>query len=827
MSYTPIELASACNGELKGQKELNTSISRLITDSRSVPYGEDGIFVALTGENHDGHNYIDDAYQKGIRCFLVEKEQTQENLAETACFIEVSNTLEALQAIAGWHRSHFDIPVIAVTGSNGKTIVKEWLDHILGVRFNVVKSPKSYNSQVGVALSLWNIRSDHDIAIIEAGISQPGEMSRLETMIKPDIGVFTNIGEAHQKNFSSLEQKIGEKLELFKEVTELLYCRDHKEVYQQVSEKQEIGFFINNPRVFSWSREGGGDFEVSNVSVDKDGTTFTLTHNDEKSNWEIPFNDKASLENSLHCLAIAFRFGLSYREISRGLALLPKMQMRLEFKRGINQSTIINDSYNHDPESLRVGLEVLKSHTHHPHTALILSDMIEAGYDEEFLYQKVAEIVAAHKPELFIGIGPLLKKYRQYFSGACQFYETTTEFLENLDPQIFRDTCVLLKGARRFRFEKIDSRLRLEHHITRLEVNLDSLVDNLNFYKSQLSPPTQLMVMVKAFSYGTGAVDVAKLLEYHRADYLGVAYADEGIELRRNGIQLPIMVMNPYPASFDIIMDYDLEPEIYNFRMLSMASDLAEERNSQMSIHIKVDTGMSRLGFFNSEAEELGKKLSQNPGLRIKSVFSHLVAGEDEGEESFTRKQIQRYEDFCATLQNYGINGYLKHICNTAGIINYPESHYDMVRLGLGLYGIDTTEKARYNLANVLSFKTVVAQIKEISPDDTIGYNRKGRLPNGGKIATLMAGYADGIKMSLSNGNGAVVINGKKAPIVGKICMDMFMVDVTGIEVEEGDEAVIFGDNPDIKQVAYDAETIPYDILSGIPPRVKRVYYRG
>ncbi len=864
MNYTVEELSRITGGKITGSR-TNVRLQRLTVDSRTIAFAENTLFVALRGPRHDGHHYISHALQQGVRVVLAEKSaMPNENpeassgkktgpeknttgadvqigtanhnnpvptvAQEVVTYILVHNTLEALQKLATYHRNQFDIPVLAITGSNGKTIVKEWLYRLLSSVKNVYRSPGSYNSQVGVPLSLCGINEEHELAIIEAGISQPGEMDTLEAMIRPTAGIFTRLGPAHQAGFSSLEEKALEKLRLFRGVKQLFYCSDQENIRNLIQNKLSEGFFTFNPEVITWGKHPGNTLQLLEHLPDNGNTRLHFSFLKQKHCWIIPFRDTASVENAMHAGTVSLHFGLPVQVAEMILKNLRPVEMRLEFKKGVHHSLLINDGYNLDPESLDNALEQLAAQKEYERTILIVSDLLETGMAGDKLYKKVAESIRRYKPSMTIGIGSEIKKFQHLFPANSRFYSTTHHFLHDFREKDFARSAVLLKGARAFKFEEIDRLLQQKQHRTVLEVNLDAVVENLNFYRRQLKKGVRLMGMVKAFSYGSGSVEIARLLQNQRVDYLGVAYADEGRELRENGITLPIMVMNPETGSFPAIIQHGLEPEIYSFSQLESfyeTLDTFQGVSGKIGIHIKADTGMHRLGFAPGDAAKLAKKLVKMPLLEVRSVFSHLAASDDLQQHSFTAKQVKLLEDFCQTLENHGISGFLRHICNTAGILNHPEAHFDMVRLGLGMYGADITGNHQNNLQPALVFKTVISQIHDLKPGDTVGYDRAGRITRPSRIATLMAGYADGIKTSLSNGIGYVCIKNQKAPFAGKVCMDMCMVDITEIPgVKEGDEAIIFGEAPTVTEVARMAGTIPYDVLTGIPPRVKRIYYR-
>ena len=815
MAYTLSEIAKALDVTAPG----NDKVERLLIDSRSLVQPAGTLFVALKTSTNDGHKYIAELYQRGIRLFLVNK--GYDTIAyKDAHFVAVPDTLKALQKLAQWHRTHFDIPVLAITGSNGKTIVKEWLYQLLSPDKIIVRSPRSYNSQVGVPLSVWQMDNTHQLAIFEAGISQPGEMENLQKIIKPTIGLFTNIGEAHSLNFKDSRQKIQEKLKLFKDVKTLIYCCDYKELDEEIKKDKSLA----NVNVFRWSKKVDADFKVNEVIV-KQSTRLTAQYKGEHISLNIPFTDEASIENAINCWAYMLLTGYENSVIAKRINHLQPVAMRMEMIGGMNNCTIINDVYNSDINSLSVALDFLNQQRQHERKTLILSDIMQGG-DEEEVYRKVAGIINARKPSRLIGIGETISKYAGSFELEKLFFASTNEFLMHLPDFVFRDETILVKGARSFEFEKISRALQQKAHETVLEINLNALIHNLNYFRSLLKPGGKIMAMVKAFSYGSGTFEIANILQYHKADYLAVAYADEGVQLRTAGISLPIMVMNPEPGSFDTMVRYQLEPEVYSFRVLDMVVDAVKKSgsNQPLPIHIKVDTGMHRLGFQPAEIDKLIKELEKNKSVKVQSVFSHLVASDADEHKEFTHLQISRYKEMSEKII-IGI-GYpvMRHILNSAGIARFPEAQFDMVRLGIGLYGVGANETEQKKLENVSSLKTTISQIHKLKSGETIGYNRRGVLKSDSVIATVAIGYADGYSRELGNSKGIMWVNGKPAPVMGSVCMDMCMLDITGINANEGDEVVIFDTIPALMKMAEGMNTIAYEVLTGLSGRVKRIY---
>ena len=819
ISYHISDLARIVGGKL--YKQNDSPITHLVIDSRKIFSPEETVFFALEGARHDGHDYIKDLWRKGVRNFVV-SHLPDDMDSYTGCnFVKVSNTLGALQQLAASHRNQFNYPVIGITGSNGKTIVKEWIYHILCESYNVIRSPKSYNSQVGVPLSVWNMTGDHHMAVFEAGISRPNEMQRLEHIICPDIGVFTNIGEAHQENFSSLQQKVMEKLNLFQEAQTLIYCKDHELIHRQVINHD----VLKNKQLITWSVEGDADFIIDQIEHGQHTTTITAIYQDETLHITIPFSDKGSVENAIQVWLLMLHVGLDHQYIRMKMKDLPAVAMRLEMKKGINNSTLINDSYNSDLGSLGIALNVLNQQNQHDGKTLILSDILQSGRDDQELYNEVADMIQRNRVDRLIGIGEAITDNSRSFDLPAHFFSSTEQFLSSLPGMQFRNEAILIKGSRNFHFEKISHALEEKMHQTVLEIDLDALVHNLNYFRGLLQPATRLMVMVKAFSYGSGTYEIANLLQYQRVDYLGVAFADEGVTLREAGIILPIIVMNPEEDGFRMMIDYDLEPEIYHFHVLERFNHVVSTTGKQeYPVHVKLDTGMNRLGFRDVEVEQLIRHLKEANHLKVHSMFSHLAASDEPEQDAFTHEQIRLFDEMSNHITHELGYPVIRHMLNSAGIERFPNAQFDMVRLGIGLYGIGATEQA--NLRNISTFKSTVAQVKQVSKGGTIGYGRSARAEHDLKIAVIPVGYADGFNRALSNGVGRLYINGFYVPVIGNICMDMCMADITGCDVKEGDEVVVFGREIPVKELADKLGTIPYEIFTGISERVKRVYYQ-
>lgn len=792
----------------------------LLIDSRQLSAPKETIFFALSGTKRNGQDFILDLYNKGVRKFVVTSDFEKGYLFKEATFIYVDNVLKTLQGLTQWHRLQFDnLPVIGITGSNAKTIVKEWLFFLLEMDYNVVKSPKSFNSQIGVPLSVWQINEKHDLGIFEAGISKPNEMSSLEKIIHPNIGLFTNIGSAHDKNFSSLEEKVNEKAKLFQNCEMIVYCKEHQLIDEKLS---TMGI-----PTFTWGEHSEATLKVMKVG----GHEVMIGYQGETYHLNIPFSDDASFENAMQCVAMLACLEYPFNVINERINKLKRIPMRLERKEGINNTVLINDFYNNDLGGLQIALSFLSQNQENYKRTLIFSDLLQGNPDKKNLYSKVVQLCKEYKIQRFIGVGKQLEQHKDLFiSFENEFFQTTKDLKSAIieGRVLFNKELLLLKGARQFEFEKIASLLQKKVHSTQLEINLDAVVHNLMFYRSQLKSSTKVMVMVKALGYGSGKSELANILQYHLVDYLGVAFADEGVELRENGIRTPIMVLTPSPDAFETMKLHQLEPEIYSMEMLDALITFIEEENSSTSfpIQINFDTGMHRLGFTNNELPELIQKLNYlGDKIQVMGAFTHL-AGADEGiHEDYTLTQIQDFKSMTAQLEDKLDYKVLKHCLNSAGIVRYSDAQMDMVRLGIGLHGIEVNKLKQEDLIPVATLKTVIAQIKTMKSGDTVGYSRKGEINKDSKIATIGIGYADGFDRRLSNGIGKVLINGQLASVVGNVCMDMTMVDISNISANVGDEVIIFGAERSISTIANEIGTIPYEILTSVSSRVKRIYY--
>ncbi|MNX55325.1 Alanine racemase [compost metagenome] len=790
-------------------------IDSISIDSRSLQNGPHTLFFALVGPNHDAHSYIKDLIGKGVQNFVVT--HIPQDCEKQANFLIVENTVEALQTFAAYYRGLFGFPIIGLTGSNGKTIVKEWLNFLLSPDCNIIRSPKSYNSQVGVPLSVTAINEHHNLGIFEAGISTTSEMGKLQKIIKPSIGILTNIGTAHDEGFADLEEKVKEKMLLFQDPDVVIFQKNDL-IDRCVSAKSKS---------FSWSftNKEAAVFISKKQKVDQNTLIF-YHYKGNGFEMKIPFQDDASIENAISCLMVLLYLEYDEKTIQNRMELLYPVEMRLKVKNGINNCSIIDDSYNSDFQSLKIALDFLENQKQYQKKTLILSDIFQSGLSNEALYSKVAHLIVSNKITRVIGIGETISAFKDKFASGI-FFKNTAEFLDSFDSLDFGNETILIKGARTFQFEAIVAALEEKTHETVLEINLNAISHNLNFFKSNLKPTTKMMVMVKAFGYGSGGFEIAKLLEHHKVDYLGVAFADEGISLKTAGIKLPIMVLNPESNSFQAIIQHQLEPEIYSLKGLHAFLKIAEQKKlKHFPIHIKLDTGMHRLGFEANTIEDLIATLKGNDTVKVRSILSHMATSDEAAHANFANAQIDLFEKLSSKLiQELGIQP-IRHILNTSGISNFPNAQYDMVRLGIGLYGVSNDSEEQKLLENVSTLKSVISQIRTISAGESVGYGRRFMAEKPTKIATIPIGYADGIARAWGNGVGFVTIKNEKASILGSVCMDMLMVDVTGIDCREGDAVVIFGESPTVNEMAHKLNTIPYEILTSISQRVKRVFYR-
>ena len=806
--------------------EHAASIGFLLTDSRSLCFPEETLFFALKSGRNNGHDFIPDLYRRGVRNFVVDTlPENRETIYPDVNFLKVISPIEALQRLAERHRDEYSIPIVGITGSNGKTIVKEWLFQLLSPSMAVTRSPRSYNSQIGVPLSVWLLSEQTQVGVFEAGISQPGEMAALRDIIQPTVGVITNIGSAHQENFNTLDEKVEEKLKLFHDTDVIIYPADDPTIARCVAAGNYTG------RHMAWSQKDP-DAPLYISRIDKSGSETKISYiynKGESQTYTLPFIDEASVENSITCLAVCLTLGLAAERIDEGMANLEPVAMRLEVKQGQHGCTLINDSYNSDINSLDIALDFISRRPDHKgrRRTLILSDIPQSGLAKEQLYREVSDLCVKRGVEKFIGVGKdLMSEAASIQVAEKYFFADTASFIKSDTFRTLRDEVILIKGARAFGFDNISELLEQKVHETILEVNLRALVDNLNFYRSYMKPETKLVAMVKANAYGSGAVEVAKTLQDHRISYLAVAVADEGVTLRKNGITSNIMIMNPEMTAFKTMFDYDLEPEVYSFRLLdALVKAARHEGITNYPVHIKLDTGMHRLGFNpKTDMDELITRLKNQNAIIPRSVFSHFVGSDSDDFDNFSKMQFELFDEASRKLQAAFPHKILRHIDNSAGIEHFPERQLDMCRLGLGLYGIDSRDNRILN--NVSTLKTTILQIRDVPKEETVGYSRKGHLTRDSRIAAIPIGYADGLNRHLGRGNCYCLVNGQKAPYVGNICMDVAMIDVTGIPCKEGDSVEIFGDHLPVTVLSDVLDTIPYEVLTSVSDRVKRVYYQ-
>ena len=823
MKYAIEKVTSLIGAHRYGNSDAN--IEWLLTDSRSLCLSEGTLFFALKSERNDGHKYIADLYRRGVRNFVVmDLPHDREVAFPDANFLKVGDTLVALQRLAERHRDAFNIPIVGITGSNGKTVVKEWLYQLLSPLKRVTRSPRSYNSQVGVPLSVWLLDEMTEVGLFEAGISEPGEMRALRHIIQPTMAVITSVGTAHQENFSSVEDKVREKLQLMHDARQVVYCADDELLDRLVKDT------CRRSKPLAWTMTGR-DAYLKVERVEKTGQCTIVHYSCEgkKASFTLPFIDDASLHNAVTCATVARLLGLDDAQIAQGMGNLEPVAMRMEVKEGQHGCTLINDSYNSDINSLDIALDFMNRRPDHKgrRRTLIISDILQSGMPADELYGRVATLVRLRGVDKLVGIGTQISACRNCFDVEEKaFFDDVTQFLGSEVFKNLHDEVILLKGARNFGFERITDRLVQKVHETTLEVNLNAVVANLNHFRSFLKPTTKLTCMVKANAYGTGAVEIAKTLQDHRVDYLAVAVADEGATLRNNGITGNIMVMNPEMSAFHTLFDFDLEPEVYSFRLLdALIAAARKEGITNYPVHIKLDTGMHRLGFNpEKDIDRLIDRLTHQNELLPRSVFSHFVGSDSDDFDRFSLGQFERFDTASRKLQAAFPHTILRHINNSAGIEHFPERQLDMCRLGLGLYGVDSRDNSIIN--NVCSLRTTILQLRHVPKEETVGYSRKGHLERDSVIAAIPIGYADGLDRHLGRGRGYCLVNGKKAPYVGNICMDVAMIDVTDIDCQEGDRVEIFGDNLPVTVLSDLLDTIPYEVLTAVSERVKRVYFQ-
>jgi Alr-MurF fusion protein len=808
------------------QQGNNALIEHILTDSRKLLFPETSIFFAMQGQGRHGNTFINNLHQKGVRNFVVDNNFKDVEKYTDANFLVVDDVLVALQTLASYHRHQFQYPVIGITGSNGKTIVKEWLHQLLGEDENIIRSPKSYNSQVGVPLSVWRMNEGHTLGIFESGISQKGEMENLQKIIDPEIGIVTFIGSAHAEGFANIEEKINEKLLLFKNSKQIIFYEDVEKLNNTVTN------FIKtqNPslKIFTWSKKNNASLFVKAINKKDNATEIICEYNENEFSFSISFTDEASIHNAITCCCALLLLNKTANFIAEKMKHLRPIEMRMELKQGINNCYIINDGYSADLQSLSISLDFLEQQKQQQKHTLILSDLLQSGKDADNLYSKIATALSGKNITRFIGIGKEISAHAQSFSSIKEtnFYPTTEAFLQTINTDNFINEIILLKGARVFRFEEIGKVLEQKAHETRLEINLNALRHNLKVYKQLLQPNVKTMAMVKAFGYGSGSAEVANVLQHAGVDYLAVAYVDEAVELRKAGITLPIMVLNTEGASFENVVKYKIEPELYSFDILYSFNKFLQQKNiNNFPVHIKIDTGMRRLGFEENDIKKLCQFLNTTKNIKVVSVFSHLAASDAANFDAFTKQQAQLFVAAATKIEKAIGYNFIKHLANSSAIYRHPNLQMDMIRLGIGLYGVDSSPIIQHRLQHVTTLKTTISQIKNLKKGESIGYSRKGIALEDTRTATVRIGYADGYSRILSNGKGKMLVNGNPAPVIGNVCMDMTMLDITGIDAHEGDEVIVFGEEPTVTNVAEWAETISYEILTNISQRVKRVYF--
>lgn len=834
LDYKVSQLNKIVNGQLLSSSSEDRLIEHILLDSRQVIYPASSLFIALKGRQSDGHNFLKEIYAKGTRAFLVSRLPKDLDNYQDAAFIEVKDTQEAFHQIASFHRRRFHLEVVGITGSNGKTIVKEWLHQLLYVDFDIVRSPRSFNSQTGVPLSVLQINEHHQLGLFEAGISLPGEMEKLERILLPNVVILTNIGTAHSEGFETIEAKLKEKLILCSNASTIIFREDNLLINDTAKEVART-----DQRLFTWSlnkKHNGSTnvvFKLEKQLENSAGQLIEVSFSEKNLLFQVllPFIDEASIENACHCISFMLFKGYERGIIRESIEKLEPVGMRLELKEGINECTVINDSYNSDLTSLSIALDFLDQQNTSLRKTLIISDLLQSGMNDETLYHKVSSLIEEKSISKLIGIGPHIVTLNGLLSHSIEqyYFDDTTSFLDEWDKLTFFRESILLKGARQFEFERIANRLSSRVHNTVMEVNMGALLHNLRIFQGHLNPGTRLMVMVKAGAYGSGSVEVAKMLEFQHVDYLGVAYADEGVELRNKGIQLPIMVMNPEVSTFDSLVRYHLEPEIYSLKLLQDLIKFLEGGSDRdrlvLGIHLKLDTGMHRLGFEESEIETLIGILKNNDRIKMRSIFSHLAASDEIEQDDFTKIQINNFQKLYERIASELGYRPIRHILNSSGIVRFPNYQMDMVRLGIGLYGVDSSHLVSDKLQVVNTLKATISQIKHIRPGETVGYGRRAVAENPMTIATISIGYADGLLRKAGNGNYFVLVNGVEAPLVGNVCMDMTMIDVSSVaNVSAGDEVIIFGKKPSVELLAQAMGTIPYEVFTSVSRRVKRIY---
>lgn len=811
------EIAGISGGKIIANN-YSGKIHHFLTDSRRLVDPVSTIFIAIRGDRHDGHAYLRSLHAGGVRQFMIEQPSAVRSEWLQDCnILSVDNgAIEALQNIAAWHRQNFQVPVIGITGSNGKTIIKEWLGQLLSPHFKIVKSPKSYNSQLGVPLSVLQFSDWHTLAIFEAGISRSAEMANLHRMIHPTLGIFTNIGTAHDQGFADKNQKALEKWKLFEGAECVIYCYEHELI------RKTAPNFVQS---LTWGYSQEADIRIVNIQKNVH-SELLISYQNRQLVIHLPSSGAVYIENAMHCVTVMLYLNIDHRLIESSFGKLSNVERRLSLKRGINNCYLIDDSYNNDLAGLQIAIDFMKSQKRSK-SRIILSDILQTGLDDKTLFSMLNRMLIENKLDAMIGIGPGMVKNQEIFRLPGLFYYSTEEFLRDVNAEEFSNETILIKGARVFEFEKIAHFLSEKIHGTVLEINLDALTDNLNFYRGRIGNAVKIMVMVKASAYGSGSPEIARLLQFNRIDYISVAYPDEGVELRKYAVQIPIMVMNAAPESYPKILQYNLEPEVYGLNQFETLIGYLERAKKTMKIHIKLDTGMHRLGFEKHDLDALVTLLMRTKSVEVASIYTHLAGADEEIHNSFSHAQVRLFLEMAEIIERSLSEKPLKHVLNSAGIIRFPEYQFDMVRLGIGMYGFEANLLEQEHLRAISTLKTVISQIRTVKKGETIGYGRKGKATRDTRVATIAIGYADGFSRAFSNGKASLLVNGKPAPVIGNVCMDMTMLDITGIEAREGDEVVVFGEKPTIRELAEAIGTIPYEILTNISSRVTRVFYSG
>jgi len=814
MNYTVQQIAEITNSQIIGDENL--IVKTIAFDSRIIYSTKNAAFIAINTQKNSGEKFIEAAIDRGITIIISEHQFPQ---FENVTWIIVDNSVDFLQKLAKYHFENSNLQSIGITGSNGKTILKEWLYQCLWNEFPTVKSPKSFNSQIGLPLSLLQINESHKLGIFEVGISKPNEMQKLENIFHPQIGLLTHIGTAHAANFESEEELIDEKIKLFKDSETIIYNGDNDLVDKKIKE------LYSSKKLISYGfKDHNKVFIKNNISKDEN---IVVEYFGEEISFPANQRDEATLTNALALITVLKELGIENQKIVEKINALKAVEMRLEAIEGIKNNIVINDSFNLDLDSLKTALQFLNEYNK-AKKSLVLTDIVGVNSNSQELYEEVSELVNEQKFDSVFLIGDEISKFSDLFKSKTSTFINTQELIDSKHLTELENQIVLLKGARKFEIEKLKDLLELKKHDTVLEVNLNAILHNINYHKSLLKPETKMMAMVKANSYGLGSYEISEFLQHHHIDYLGVAYADEGVELRKKGITTPIVVMNPEQHSYDAIIEYNLEPEIYSFRVLDLFYEAVQKSgyDKKFPIHIKLETGMHRLGFKDFELDQLSETLNER-NLKVQSIFSHLSSSDVPEEKEFTLKQLEVFEKNSSYfIEKLGYSP-LRHILNSSGITSYTNHQYNMVRIGIGMLGESPNSEIQKQLQSVVSFKTVISQISLVENGESVGYSRRYKTDHLTKIATIPVGYADGIPRLIGNQIGKVGINKTLAPIVGSICMDMMMLNVDNIpNVKEGDTVTVFNAKPSLKEFAAYCKTITYEVLTSISPRVKRIYIK-